>query len=223
MTPSELTLNLPSTSIMKKSQSRGSSREPQTSLKETKDLSSALKYKPILKNTSVPGCSSSPKTGSGDREEKVDRRSISISSGGGGGGSGSGGGDGGGGGGGNDSTSLIGSIDFRSSTLRKSRGSAATTNGDTASSTNLSIMNESDSVSTIMRLRQENKESRPYSIKYDKIGDINELFYTSSNTNLSANNSSSGGVLLNRSTGSHFSPRSSMKIRVIDETDTDNI
>lgn len=82
-------------------------------------------------------------------------------------------------------------------------------NNNDTSSTNLSILNESDSVSAIIRLRQENKENRPYSIKYDT-ADIGAEFYSDSNSNISF------------APKSHFSPRSSIKIKVIDETDTDN-
>lgn len=86
---------------------------------------------------------------------------------------------------------------------------------------NLSILNESDSVSCIMSMRQANKENRPYSIKYDAVADSD--VFNSSNSNLSA-----GSFNANNSTSSpssnhqHFSPRSSMKIKVIDENDTND-
>lgn len=84
---------------------------------------------------------------------------------------------------------------------------------------NLSILNESDSVSCIMSMRQANKENRPYSIKYDAVAD-SDLF-NSSNSNLSAN-SFNNNISSPSSNHQHFSPRSSMKIKVIDENDTND-
>lgn len=86
---------------------------------------------------------------------------------------------------------------------------------------NLSILNESDSVSCIMSMRQANKENRPYSIKYDAVAD-SDLF-NSSNSNLSAGSFNANNTTSSPSSNhQHFSPRSSMKIKVIDENDTND-
>lgn len=233
------TLNLPSTSIMKKVPTQQEQQQKiSTSSFNTKksatpttaalsqsspassqhggstQSSSALKYKPILKHTHSTTTtnrnviSQPPVTTTTPGAENAASTNVVI------------------GAAPTDSTSLVSSFDLRYRGQTGVHVSGTTQSGvhnrhpsaDTTSSTNLSIMNESDSVSGIMRMRQDGKDSRPFSLKYDQINDATDFFY-SSNSNLSCPPVS---TTAGSTSSAHFSPRSSMKIKVIDETETDN-
>lgn len=217
----------------------------------TTPATAGLKYKPILKHTSglnragtvSGGSSANHQRGGTTAANTADCASISMAS--------NTGLDSASLLAGRTSTPLIVGYSPSGSNIPGARNAAVAATGDTASSTNLSIMNESDSVSAIMRMRQEGKDSRPYSLaRYDQMIDAADFFYSSSsNSNLSScptvllnnaapvhtaanqpmpNSSSSGdsttGQQQQQASGNkqHFSPRSSMKIKVIDETETDN-